>query len=297
MKTNSSLRYLIVTIFNVVITVAEFIGGFISGSLALISDAIHNLSDVGSIILAYIANLIARRQKNNRKTFGYKRAEIIAAFMNGVILIAISSYLFVEAIQRFSNPQPIQGRVMFIVSMIGLFGNMVSMVTMLRDAKSNLNAKAMFLNMASDTLSSIAVVIGSIVISIWNITIIDPILTMLAAVLLFWEAIKVTKKATDILMEGNPDIDLNKVRQIALSFPEVKSIHHVHVWQYSDEMIMLDAHINVTKETKIEDLENLYNEIETKLGKELGISHVTLQAECNRGQDEKMIIPENQRLV
>lgn len=294
---NSSLRYLVVTIFNVVITVAEFIGGFVSGSLALISDAVHNLSDVGSIVLAFVANLIARRQKNNHKTFGYKRAEIIAAFINGVILIAISLYLFVEAIQRFSNPQPIQGKVMFIVSLIGLMSNVISMLAILGNAKNNLNAKAMFLNMASDTLSSIAVVVGSIVISIWNITIIDPILTMLASVLLFGEAIKVTKKATDILMEGNSDVDLAEVKKVVLSFPEVKSIHHVHIWQYSDDMVMLDAHINVSKDVQIEDLENLYDEIDQKLNQELGISHVTLQTECDRGKDDKMIIPENQRLV
>jgi cobalt-zinc-cadmium efflux system protein len=175
---NNSIRYLLVTILNVVITLAEFIGGLASGSLALLSDAVHNLSDVGSIVLAYIANLISRRKQNSSKTFGYKRAEIIAAFINGVILIGISIYLFVEAIGRFSAPQPIHGKLMFIVSLIGLISNLVSMIIMLGKAKNNLNAKAMFLNMASDTLSSVAVVIGSIVISIWNITIIDPILQL-----------------------------------------------------------------------------------------------------------------------
>lgn len=291
MKTNSSVRYLIVTVFNIIITVAEFIGGFMSGSLALISDAVHNLSDVGSIILAFIANLIARRQKNTRKTFGYERAETLAAFTNGIILIVISIYLFIEAIRRFSNPEPIQGKIMFIVSLIGLAGNVISMLVMMIDAKGSLNAKAMFLNMASDALSSIAVVIGSIVISIWNITIIDPILTLLASVLLLWEAFKVTMKATNILMEGNPNIDLNEVNAILTSFPEVKNVHHVHVWQYSDDIIMLDAHINVSKKMRIEDLEALYSEIEKKIKKELGISHITLQAECERGKNEKMIVP------
>lgn len=291
MKENSSVRYLIVTVFNIIITVAEFIGGFMSGSLALISDAIHNLSDVGSIILAFIANLIARRQKNTRKTFGYERAETLAAFTNGIILIVISIYLFIEAIQRFSNPEPIQGKIMFIVSLIGLAGNVISMLVMMIDTKGSLNARALFLNMASDALSSIAVVVGSIVISIWNITIIDPILTLLASVLLLWEAIKVTMKAANILMEGNPDIDLNKVNAILTSFAEVKNVHHVHVWQYSDDIIMLDAHINVSKSMQIEEIETLYGQIEKKLKKELGIRHVTLQAECERGKNEKMIVP------
>lgn len=291
MKENSSVRYLIVTVFNIIITVAEFIGGFMSGSLALISDAVHNLSDVGSIILAFIANLIARRQKNTRKTFGYERAETLAAFTNGIILIVISIYLFIEAIQRFSNPEPIQGKIMFIVSLIGLAGNVISMLVMMIDTKGSLNARALFLNMASDALSSIAVVVGSIVISIWNITIIDPILTLLASILLLWEAIKVTMKAANILMEGNPDIDLNKVNAILTSFAEVKNVHHVHVWQYSDDIIMLDAHINVSKSMQIEEIETLYGQIEKKLKKELGIRHVTLQAECERGKNEKMIVP------
>lgn len=291
MKENSSVRYLIVTVFNIIITVAEFIGGFMSGSLALISDAVHNLSDVGSIILAFIANLIARRQKNTRKTFGYERAETLAAFTNGIILIVISIYLFIEAIQRFSNPEPIQGKIMFIVSLVGLAGNVISMLVMMIDTKGSLNARALFLNMASDALSSIAVVIGSIVISIWNITIIDPILTLLASILLLWEAIKVTMKAANILMEGNPDIDLNKVNAILTSFAEVKNVHHVHVWQYSDDIIMLDAHINVSKSMQIEEIETLYGQIEKKLKKELGIRHVTLQAECERGKNEKMIVP------
>ena len=288
-KSNTSLRYLLTTLLNVIITVAEFIGGFLSGSLALLSDAIHNLSDVGSILLAFIANLIAKRKKNTRKTFGYERAETLAAFTNGVILIVISLYLIFEACQRFSNPEPIKGKLMFWVSMIGLAGNLISMLLMMKDAKGSLNAKAMFLNMASDTLSSIAVVIGSVVIAVWNITIVDPILTILAAALLLREAFKVTIKAADILMEGNPNVDLDQVKQIITSFSEVIHVHHVHVWQYSDDMIMLDAHINVAKGMQAEDLDKLYNAIQDKLNKELHISHVTLQAECERGRNEKMI--------
>lgn len=291
MKNRSSLSYLLVTVFNIIITVAEFIGGFISGSLALLSDAVHNLSDVGSIILSFIANLIAQRQKNTHKTFGYERAETLAAFTNGVILIVISLYLAFEAIMRFSHPEPIKGKVMFIVSLIGLAGNVISMLVMMKDAKGSLNAKVTFLNMLSDALSSVAVVIGSIVIYFWNITLVDPILTVLAAVLLLREAIKVTMKAANILMEGNPNIDLNKVNQIMCSFPEVKNVHHVHVWQYSDDLIMLDAHINVSKDLQADDLEKLYAQIGQKLKEELGIGHITLQAECERGKHEKMIVP------
>lgn len=290
MKKTSSLSYLIVTLLNIVITVAEFIGGFISGSLALLSDAVHNLSDVGAVALSFVANLIAQRQKNPRKTFGYERAETLAAFTNGVILIVISLYLAFEAAQRFAKPEPIRGQIMFVISLVGLAGNLISMLVMRRQAKGNLNARVTFLNMMSDALASIAVVIGSLVIYFWHVTLIDPILTILAALLLLREAVKVTMKAANILMESNPNINLDKVNMIICSFPEVRNVHHVHVWQYSDKMIMLDAHINVANNLQPDDLEKLYTRIAAKLKKELGIGHVTLQAEYERGKYEKMIM-------
>lgn len=290
MKEKSSLSYLIVTFLNIVITVAEFIGGLISGSLALLSDAVHNLSDVGAVFLSFIANLIAQRHKNPRKTFGYERAETLAAFTNGVILILISLYLAVEAAQRFSKPEPIKGQIMFIVALIGLAGNLISVLVMMKEAKGNLNGRVIFLNMLSDVLASIAVLVGSIVIYYWDLTFIDPLLTILVAAFLLREAVKVTMKAANILMEGNPDINLDRVNMIICSFPEVRNVHHVHVWQYSDKMIMLDAHINVANNLQPDDLEKLYTQIAAKLKKELGIGHVTLQAEYERGKYEKMIM-------
>ena len=288
MKDKSSIRYLWVTVLNIVITVAEFIGGAVSGSLALLSDAVHNLSDVGSIILAFVANLISKRKRNFSKTFGYDRAEILAAFTNGIILIVISLFLMVEGIQRFSHPEPIKGKIMLVVSLIGLAANFISMLVVMKEAKTSLNAKATFLNMLSDALTSVAVVIGAIVISIWKIYWIDPVLTIAASLFLLKEAYEVTIKAANILMETNPSIDLDQVKETILAIPEVKNVHHVHVWQYSDTMTMLDAHINVDAKMDAKDLDNLYSKIEQRL-KPLGINHVTLQAECVRGMHEKIL--------
>ena len=229
MKDKSSLRYFWVTLLNIIITIAEFIGGAVSGSLALLSDAVHNLSDVGSIILAFVANLIAKRKRNNSKTFGYDRAEILAAFTNGIILIVISIYLSIEGIQRFSHPEPIKGKIMLIVSLIGLAANLISMLVVMKEAKTSLNAKATFLNMLSDAITSVAVVIGAIVISIWKIYWVDPVLTIAASVFLLKEAYEVTIKAANILMETTPSIDLNKINELVLSCPHVNNIHHVHV--------------------------------------------------------------------
>ena len=293
MKNKSSLRYFWVTLLNIIITIAEFIGGAVSGSLALLSDAVHNLSDVGSIILAFVANLIAKRKRNNSKTFGYDRAEILAAFTNGIILIVISIYLFIEGIQRFSHPEPIKGKIMLIVSLIGLAANLISMLVVMKEAKTSLNAKATFLNMLSDAITSVAVVIGAIVISIWKIYWVDPVLTIAASVFLLKEAYEVTIKAANILMETNPSIDLNKINELVLSCPHVNNIHHVHVWHYSDNVTMLDAHINVDKNLDAVQLEKIYTEIAKKL-KPLGINHVTLQAECTRGISDKMIFDDKE---
>ena len=288
MKNKSSLAYFWVTILNIVITVAEFIGGALSGSLALLSDAVHNLSDVGSIIIAFVANLIARRKRNESKTFGYERAEILAAFTNGIILIVISIFLLVEGIRRFSHPENIKSGIMLWVALIGLAANVVSMLIVAGNAKTSLNARATFLNMLSDAITSVAVVIGAIVIAIWKIEWIDPVLTIAASLFLLKEAYEVTIKAANILMETNPSIDLGKVSKIILQFPEIKNVHHMHVWQYSEDMTMLDAHINVDGKMDAANLDELYNKIEKSL-KKLGINHITLQVECIRGKNDAML--------
>ncbi|MDH5100359.1 cation diffusion facilitator family transporter [Lactobacillus kefiranofaciens] len=290
-KDHTTKRYVFVTLLNVVITIAEFLGGIFSGSLALLSDAVHNLSDVGAIILSFIAHLISRRSRNQNKTFGYDRAETLAAFTNGVILIVISIVLFVEAIQRFWQPEHIHGGIMLVVSIIGLLANAISMLAMHRDAKGNLNVRSTFIHMLSDALSSVAVVIGAVFIYFWNVTWLDPVLTILVLLFVLHEAYEITMKAANVLMESNPDVDLAEVNKIVLSFPVVQNIHHVHVWRYSDDFIMMDAHINVDRNLHADELENLYQKIGKKLKQELGINHVTLQAECERGRNDKMIVP------
>ena len=292
-KDHTTKRYIFVTLLNVIITITEFFGGIISGSLALLSDAVHNLSDVGAIILSFVAHLISRKSRNKNKTFGYQRAETLAAFTNGVILIVISVVLFVEAIQRFWKPEPIKGGIMLVVALIGLAANFISMWAMHKDAKNNLNVRSTFVHMMSDALSSIAVVIGAIFIYFWNVTWLDPLLTMLVSVFVLHEAYEITMKAANVLMESNPDIDLDKVNKIVLSFPEIKNIHHVHVWRYSDDYIMLDAHVNVSKNLTAGQFEKITQEIGKKLRKELGVNHINLQAECERGKNDDMIVSDS----
>ncbi|MDF7682023.1 cation diffusion facilitator family transporter [Lactobacillus sp. ESL0679] len=290
MKDHTTKRYAYVTLLNIIITIAEFIGGFVSGSLALLSDAVHNLSDVGAIIISFVAHLISNRSRNQNKTFGYERAETLAAFTNGIILILISITLFVEAIERFWQPSQIKGGIMLVVAVIGLIANFVSMLAMHRDAQGSLNVRSTFVHMMSDALSSVAVVIGAVFIYFWQITWLDPVMTMLVSVFVLHEAYQITKKAANILMESNPDIDLEQMNQIVLSFPEIKNIHHVHLWRYSDNYIMLDAHVNVDAKLTAGEFEKLTQQISKKL-QQLGINHINFQAECERGKNDEMIVP------
>lgn len=289
MKDQLSKKFLWVSLFNVIITVVEFVGGLISGSLALLSDAVHNLGDVGAILLSFFAHLLSRRDKDAQKTFGYKRAEVLAAFTNAVLLIVISVFLIFEAIKRFQEPVAIAGNLMLIVSIIGLLGNFVSMLVMHADSKNNMNVKSTFLHMLSDAVSSVGVIFAAIAIKFFNVQWLDPVVTILVALIVLREAIKITIESINILMESNPDIDLNDVQATILAIPEIKNIHHVHIWQLSDDQIMMDAHLNVDQNLSVSQLEVMYDKLQTALYNKFKINHVTFQAECQRGIHEKMI--------
>lgn len=289
MKDKTSIKFVIVTLLNFIVTVAEILGGIFSGSLALLSDALHNLGDTGAIVLSFVAHLISKKDKNKYKTFGYERAETLAAFTNGIILMVICVFLFIEACMRFAKPEPIKGNLMLIVAVIGLAANIISMLMMHHDSKNNLNVKSTFIHMLSDALSSVVVVVGAVIIRITHWDWLDPTLTILVSAFIFYEAVKVTLKAANVLMESNPSINLEQVKKLMLDLPEIENVHHVHLWKYSDAMTMLDAHINVPTTLKVSDLEKIYTEVQRKL-EPLGINHITLQAECKRGIKEKMIV-------
>ncbi|MDN6028402.1 MAG: cation diffusion facilitator family transporter [Lactobacillus sp.] len=293
LKRSENSQYLLVTVLNVLVTVIEFVGGFASGSLALLSDAFHNLGDVGAISLSLVAHLISRRKRNGNKTFGYERAETLAAFTNSILLIAISLGLLVEAGKRLLAPEPVHGQTMLVLALVGLITNFLSMAIMLKGQGANLNRRATFLHMLGDALASIVVVLGGLVLSHFPIWWLDPVLTLLLSVFMIMEAARIIYRAIDVLMESNPDVDLATVHRLILSFPQVKNVHHVHLWRYSDRVIMLDAHINVVDaQMPVAVLERLYSQIGDCLKRELGINHVTLQAEYNRGKNEQMIVPQ-----
>ncbi|MCF8365962.1 MAG: cation diffusion facilitator family transporter [Bacteroidales bacterium] len=275
-----SRRLLTVTFLNLTITIAQIIGGLISNSLALISDAMHNLGDTTAILLAYIASKLSKRKANEKNTFGYKRIEILAAFFNALVLISICIFLFIEAYQRFLNPQPVKGLVMLVVAMIGLFGNLASVFLLKNDRSENLNVKAAYLHLLGDTLSSVAVIIGGVFMLMYEIYWIDPLITVIIGVYIIIHTWHVLAETFGILMQGTPpEINLQEIIERLQKIEQVKDIHHVHIWRLNDTSLFFEAHVNTQKDLRISETDEIRSKIEEILNHEFNINHVTLQME------------------
>ena len=265
---------------NFFITVAEVIGGIISGSLSLISDALHNFSDGFAIIITYVAMRLSKRPKTSKYTFGLKRAEIIAAIINASTLIIISFFLIKEAIDRFSNPTPIAGSLMLIVASLGLIANVAGTLLLKKGSANNLNIRAAYFHLLSDAVSSLAVIIGALFIILYKIYWIDPLLTVLISIYILKETYEIVKESVDILMMSNPEgIDLNVIKNIVEKIPGVINIHHIHLWKLNDNDTHFEAHIEVEDMAVSKTIE-IQKQIEHKLHDKYEINHTTLQFEC-----------------
>lgn len=269
-----------VTILNAIVTITEIIGGLVSGSLALLSDAMHNLSDTLSIVISYVAFKIAQRPKNKNKTFGYKRIEILTASINALVLVVISTLLIKEAIDRFSHPQDIDTGWLLVVAVIGLLANLFSVFLLEKDSHHNLNIKSSYLHLMADTLSSVGVIIAGLFIYYFNIVWIDSVITLVIAIYIFKEAAKILLVTFDILMQASPKLDYDKIKEEIEKVEHVKNIHHVHAWRMDEKNIFFEAHIDF-EDLPLSTLQQSLHKIEHILKEHHGIHHTTLQAECD----------------
>lgn len=283
----SSGRFLAVTILNVVITIVEIIGGVVSGSLALLSDAFHNLGDSLSIVMGYGAQVIARRPETARQTFGYRRAEILSAMLNAVFLVVISLFLIIEAIQRFQHPSHINGPVMLTVAVIGFIANLASALLLKAGSQASLNVKATYLHVLADALSSIAVIVGGIILTFMNVPWLDPTLTIAVAIYIGYEAGPIIRQTLSILMQAAPRLDYAAIAHDLTAIDGVQGVHHVHAWLIDEHRIIFSAHLNC-EDMLLSQVEPIYRQVETILTQKYGVSHVTIQAECARGADEDL---------
>ncbi len=287
---DTSEKNLFITMaLNFFITVAEVIGGIISGSLSLISDALHNFSDGFAIIITYVAMRLSKRPKTSKYTFGLKRAEIIAAIINASTLIIISFFLIKEAIDRFSNPTPITGSLMLIVASLGLIANVAGTLLLKKGSANNLNIRAAYFHLLSDAVSSLAVIIGALFIILYKIYWIDPLLTVLISIYILKETYEIVKESVDILMMSNPEgIDLNAIKNIVEKIPGVINIHHIHLWKLNDNDTHFEAHIEV-EDMAVSKTAEIQKLIDNELHERYEINHTTLQFECGACEEDELI--------
>lgn len=289
-RTETSERNLFITMaLNFFITIVQIIGGIFSGSLSLISDALHNFSDGIAIIITYIAMKLSKRPKTQKYTFGLKRAEILAAVINASTLIIIGFFLIKEAIERFYNPTTIQGGLMLLVAVFGLIPNIIGALLLKKGSQSNLNVRAAYYHLVSDAVSSVAIIIGAVFIIFYKIYWIDPVLTILIAIYILKETYKIVKESIDILMMSNPEeIDLNEIKLLAENIPGVINIHHIHLWKLNDNETHFEAHIEV-EDMAVSQTSGIQKMIEDVLHDKFEINHTTLQFECDKCDTKKLL--------
>jgi len=257
--------------------IVELAGGLVSGSLALVSDAGHMFSDVLSLLLSLGAMILASRLPTKERTYGFRRAEIFAAFINALLLIGVSVLIFWEAWQRFENPQPVQSGIMGSVAVAGLVANIV--VAYLLYGSASLNIRSAFLHVIGDTVSSIAVIAAAIWIAVTGQVIVDPILSGLIAVLIVISAAGILRETVAILLQFTPrSVDFDAVIAGMLAVKGVDGVHHVHLWSLSTDVNVLDAHI-YTCEKDTSKIDEMKREIKKGLEK-YHILHSSLEFEC-----------------
>lgn len=286
------IAFIIITVYMIV----EVIGGIITYSLALLSDAGHMLSDAISLAIALIAFVLGEKAANNKKTFGYKRFEVLAAVLNGVTLILIALFIFYEAIQRFISPPDVASTGMLMIAIVGLLVNILVAWIMMRggDTKENLNLRAAFLHVISDMLGSVAAIVAAILIMLFNWGWADPVASVIVAFLVFISGLKVTNSAIHILMEGTPsNIDLNEIVKIIENTQGIKSIHDLHVWTITSGQNALSCHAVVDGTLTVNACEEMLKVIEHEL-EHKGIGHVTVQMESEQNTHENSILCKNE---
>ncbi len=280
---NSTAGRLFITMtLNFIITIVQIIGGIFTNSLALISDALHNFSDGISIIISYIAILLKKKENSTKHTFGLKRAEILAAFINASVLIGVYIFLFYQAVIRFFNPAEIEPLMMSVIALIGLVGNIIGTILLKRDSESSMNIRSSYVHLLSDSISSVSVILGAIAIGYLKWNWIDPALTLLIGLYIVKESYDILSDAVHVLMEGTPpQINVEDIKLTVEEIEEVEDIHHLHIWMVGENDFHLEAHVNVN-DMKVSESDNLRFKIEKLLEEKFHIHHVTLQFECRQ---------------
>jgi len=286
----SGKKLFITIILNALITISEIIGGIFANSLALLSDALHNFSDVMALIIAYIANRLASKGADEKNTFGLKRAETVAALFNASVLVGIGIYLIIESIHKIMHPEHIKSLWVIGFGLLSVILNGASVLLIKDDSHENLNMKAAYLHLLTDVATSVAVIIGGVLIYYFKFYSVDAVVSLLIAVYLIYSGFDIVKDSTKILMQYSPEnINLDDIVKEIEKNEKIENVHHIHIWQLNEHDVFLEAHIDIKEDLSASEITKLLDELEETI-KKLGITHTTLQVEYKREDNKQKII-------
>ncbi len=277
---DNKFKLVVVIFFNAVITLAEYIGGMLSGSLALISDAGHNLSDVLSLMLGYAGEKVTEIDPSKRYTFGLKRFEVLIALVNALILVGIGIFIVSEAVSRFNNPVKINIGIMLVVAVVGLLGNVFSIMVLSRSRHSNLNMKAAFLHLMYDAISSLGVIAAGVIISYTEFYWIDLLFSLVIVIMIVWSSKDIIRESLHIFLQGAPvHIDSDEIYRSIVDLKNVGDVHGLHIWSINSTEIFLSCHILTDQNVEDVNTDELIGSVNRMLEEKFGIEHTTLQIE------------------
>lgn len=267
-------------LLNLLLTVVEAVVGVFAGSLALIADAVHNLGDVGALIVAWVARRIAKRRADDRFTFGYRRAELVGAVINLTVLLVMAIFMTVEGIERLMNPQPIQTTWVIMAASLATVVDLGTVLLLWGMSKGNLNIRAAFIHNLTDAAASVAVIIGAILVEAFGWLWIDPALCLMIAAYILVMSVPMLKHAASILMNHVPRrLDLDGILATFHQFEEVEEIHHLHVWEIDEKSVAIEAHVVLKKDVSLLEAQSLTKQIRAKLQSEWQVGHTTFEYE------------------
>lgn len=267
-------------VVNLGLSVFEFVAGLVSGSVALMADALHNTNDAGALLIAYIARKISRKGADEKYTFGYQRAELIGAMIQLTALIIVGLYLVYEAVSRFFAPEPLAGGWIMAAAGVALVVDIVTAWLLWSMSKGSLNVKAAFLHNLTDAGASVAVLLGGAAIYWLGWNWVDPLLTLIIAGYILWMSWGMLKKTSRILMEGTPaDLSVDEIKETLQDLDGVENVHHIHVWELDEHHRALEAHVVIGEASSMEELESLKATVKTYLRERFSIHHSTLEFE------------------
>ncbi|MEP6650618.1 MAG: cation diffusion facilitator family transporter [Lapillicoccus sp.] len=276
-------RLAVVLCITSVVLLAEVVGALLSGSLALVADAGHMLSDVAGLSLAWFAATLSRRPPNDQRTWGYRRAEVLAAAGQAAVLLAVGGFVLVEGVRRLFEPPEVMSGLMVVFGMIGLVGNAASMAVLASARDSNLNLRAAFLEVVNDAIGSVAVIVAAVLIALTGWLRADALASILIGLLIVPRTIKLLRESIDVLMETTPKhIDLAAVRARLLATPHVHDVHELHVSQVATGLPVLTAHVVVDESCFNDgDLPRMLDQIQGRLARDFSLQHSTIQFEAS----------------